>query len=104
MGRSVGVEAGGTFRLIHQLSEWRDPIERELIDLGLRLRDFPSDLCNWRDLQVIVDQPAPGGFLFHVKAEAIRNKPVDQPPQQAASRADDARNIASAEEIIRDFT
>lgn len=101
MGRSIGVEAGGTLRLIHQLSEWRDPIERELIDLGLRLRDFPSDRCNWRDLQVIVDQPAPGGFLFHVQAEAIRSKPKDQPNK---TQVKDTRSVASAEEIIRDFT
>lgn len=101
MGRSIGIQAGGTFRLIQSLTEWRDPIERELIDLGLRLRDFPSERCTWRDLQVIVDQPAPGGFLFHVQAEDVRKKPVDQPQQKPAL---DARYVASAEEIIRNFT
>jgi len=98
--RGIGNFPGGTLRLINSLSEWRDPIERELIDLGLRLRDFPSERCTWRDLQMIVDQPAPGGFLFHVQAEAIRNQPKDQPLQ--ANR--DARYVASAEDIIRDFT
>lgn len=100
MERGIGDFLGGTLRLIDSLSEWRDPIERELIDLGLRLRDFPSERCTWRDLQMIVDQPAPGGFLFHAQAEAIRSKPKDQPEQPSR----DARNVASAEEIIRDFT
>ena len=99
MGRGIDVEAGGTLRLIRSLAEWRDPIERELIDLGLRLRDFPSERCTWRDLQVIVDQPAPGGFLFHVQAEAVQKKPVDQPQID-----DKRRHVASAEEIIRNFT
>lgn len=99
MGRGVGVETGGTLRLIQQVSEWRPHVERELIDLGLRLRDFPSERCDWRDLQVIVDQPTPGGFLFHVQADAIKKQAQGQPVSVT-----DSQNVASAEEILRNFT
>ena len=53
MGGGVRHERGGILAVLTLIDEHREPIEFDLISLGLRLRDCPSPGFNWRDLWVI---------------------------------------------------
>lgn len=53
MGGGVCNLRGGILAVLTLIDEHREPIEFDLISLGLRLRDCPSPGFNWRDLWVI---------------------------------------------------
>lgn len=53
MGRGVGQHHGGIQSLLSLIEAQREPLEFDLIRLGLRLRHCPSPEFNWRDLWVI---------------------------------------------------
>lgn len=52
---------------IQTIEEHRAPLEADLINLGLRLRDCPSPQFNWRDLWIIVSY---SGVNTNLVAEA----------------------------------
>jgi Family of unknown function (DUF5361) len=49
--------------LIELIGKHPDPLEMDLIDKGLRLRDCPSAGFNWRDLKLIVEYLGPDSKL-----------------------------------------
>lgn len=53
MGRGVRELDGGIAGLLTLIDEHKEPLEFDLIRLGLRLRHCPSPEFNWRDLWVI---------------------------------------------------
>lgn len=67
-----GWNAGGIQGLLDLLDhpEHGEALEYDLIALGLRLRDFPSVRCTWRDLLVIVRHSEPrSAYLQAVMTE-----------------------------------
>ena len=49
-----GITVEEVAQLLNLIDEHGGELEADLIDKGMRLRDFPSERCNWRDLHVIV--------------------------------------------------
>lgn len=64
--------AGGIQSLRRLLEEFPEAVEYDLIALGLRLRDLPSDRLTWRDLKVIVTR-----MPQHKSALAAEQHPED---------------------------
>lgn len=53
----AGVTAEEVGQLLALIKKHRSELERDLIREGMRLRDFPSERYNWRDLLVMVKLP-----------------------------------------------
>lgn len=52
-----GITSREVAQLLNLIDEHSAPLEADLIRGGMRLRDFPSERCNWRDLWVLVTLP-----------------------------------------------
>lgn len=52
--RDCGIDVGKIASIQRLIEKHSDAVEFDLIKLGLRLRDCPSESFNWRDLWVIV--------------------------------------------------
>ena len=53
------IDVEDIMQLMNLIEKHSAPLELDLIDRGLRLRDCPSDRFNWRDLYVIVSYADP---------------------------------------------
>lgn len=51
------ITPGEVAQLLNLIEDHSAPLEADLIRRGMRLRDFPSDRHNWRDLWVFVTLP-----------------------------------------------
>lgn len=54
--------------LVAFVDEHRAEVEYDLIGLGLRLRDWPSERLSWRDLFVVVSQAPPTSACYRAVA------------------------------------
>lgn len=59
-----GVKVGELMRLVYIINKHSEPLEADLINVGLRLRDCPSGGFTWRDLKVFVKYMPATANLF----------------------------------------
>lgn len=52
-----GITCHEVAQLLNLIEDHSNPLEADLIRQGMRLRDFPSERHNWRDLWVLVTLP-----------------------------------------------
>lgn len=62
--KDSGIEINQIRKLLALIDKHSEPLEVDLIDKGLRLRDCPSPQFNWRDLSVLVRFSGPHSNLF----------------------------------------
>jgi len=58
------ITAAQVAQLINLIKAHPGELEADLIREGLRLRDFPSERCTWRDLLVLVEHPLPDSKVY----------------------------------------
>ncbi len=83
--------AGGILGLLELLDEHQEAVERELIELGLRLRWLGTDRLSWRDLLVVVRQSPPGSPIDR----AMNPDHMWGLPEQLAASIVDSLRIAN---------
>lgn len=62
--KDSGIEIGQIRKLLALIDKHSEPLEADLIDKGMRLRDCPSPEFNWRDLSVFVKFVGPHTHIF----------------------------------------